>query len=150
MRVTHATIDFEMPDGFVDSTAVSLERPVPLDKNGHPVPGAKGYPLSITVNRDVVGKAPAPLPYLQNKINQIRTQLEEFKLDYCKEEQVGPYKCAKAHFSFVSYFQLEQLVLVFFIGDALMTATLTTTEPGIEEGWAVLTKLVTELKLTDK
>ncbi len=150
MRVTHATIDFDMPEGFNDATTVSLEKPVPLDKNGRPLPGAKGYPLSITIGRDVVGKAPAPVPYLQNKINQIRPQLENFKLDFCQEAQVGPYSCAKAHFSFVSYFQLEQLIYVFFIGDALMTATLTTIEPGIEEGWQVLAKVVESIKLTDK
>lgn len=150
MRITHATIDLEMPEGFTDSTTVSLERPIPLDKNGKALPGAKGYPLSVTINRDVVGKAPGAVPYLQNKINQIRGQLQDFNLDFCKEEKVGPYTCAKAHFSFVSYFQLEQLIYVFFIGDALMTATLTTTQPGIEEGWEVLTNIVAGLKLTDK
>lgn len=147
---THATISFDMPEGFKDSTTVSIERPIPVDQNGKAIPGAKAYPLSMTISRDVVGKAPGPVPYLQNKINQIRGQLQDFKLEYCKEETVGSYKCAKAQFSFVSYFQLQQLVYVFFIDDALMSATLTTTEPGIEEGWEVLTKLVSTIKLTDK
>lgn len=144
-RATYGPLSFEMPEGFVDDTTVAIAKPLRM-VDGKPT-DPDGYPLNLTITRDKVGSAPDPLRYLQVKLGQLRPALQQYKQGLVEATTVNEHPAARAQFSFVAHFALEQLVLVWFAHDDLVTATLTTTELGVEQGWQVISQVAASVEL---
>ncbi len=136
MRVVHGGVAFELPEGFVDQTAVSLVRPA-----------SQAYPMSVTLTLDLVGGAPGPLVYLKLKLEQLRPSLQGYKLRSCEATQVGAHPGARAEFSFEAPPELCQLVLVFFAGPKLACLVLSTLPDGVSEGWRIIDRLASTIDL---
>jgi len=136
MRATYGSVSFESPEGFANQTMISLMRE--SAGNGE----ADDYPISITVQHGKVGdEQGSPLAYLEDKLGQLSKQLNQYELSLSEETKVGDHSAARAHFSFVNQFKLEQLLLIWFQGEHLFAATVSTLPAGVEESWEVLTKL---------
>lgn len=140
MRITYPCMSFELPEGFEDQSSIQIARPIAVDAQGRAL-AADTYPLSIALNRDHKGKAPSPTLYLKAKLAQLQAQLPQFQSVEERGSEVAGLPAARAHFTFVAKFQLAQLVLVWFVDDTVVTATLSTTPAGVTEGWQVLDAL---------
>ena len=133
MRATYGDVSFECPAGFANQTMISLMR----ESAGQG--GDEDYPISITVQHGKVGdEQGSPLAYLEDKLGQLSKQLNQYELALSEETTVGDHPAAKAHFSFVNQFKLEQLLLIWFQGDHLFAATVSTLPAGVDESWDVL------------
>tara|TARA_B100000959_G_C14525353_1_gene437172 strand:- start:10 stop:441 length:432 start_codon:yes stop_codon:yes gene_type:complete len=136
MRSTYGDVSFESPEGFQNQTMISLMR----ESAGKA--GDDDYPISITVQHGKIAEGDAgPLTYLEGKLEQLAKQLNQYELNGSEETTVGECTAAKAHFSFVNQFKLEQLLLIWYQGDNLFAATVSTLPAGVEESWEVLNKL---------
>jgi hypothetical protein len=136
MRYSAGTFSFESPAGFTVQASVTLTRP-----------GAKPQPpLGVTLTQDQVGQLQSPLAFLEGKLSQLREHLQRYALVSCEASTVGTHRAAKAQFTFVAEVELVQLVLVWFMGETLMTATVTTTAPGVADGWAALDAVATSVR----
>lgn len=139
MRIRYGTLSLEAPEGFRDQSTIQLLRDVRI-VDGKPDP--EDFPVSFTLNRDKVGKAPEPLLYLKSKLAQLKPRLAQYREDFSEKTEVEGHAAAKAQFTFVAEFELVQLVLVWFAGDDLFTGTVTTTKPGVREAWRILESIV--------
>ena len=143
--VTYGPLTFMMPDGFQDDSTIAISRP--LELKGSKPADPDGYPINLTINRDKVGQAPNPLRYLEVKLQQLRSALQQFELDFVETTTISEHEAARARFDFVAHFALTQLVYVWFAGEDLLTTTLTTTAAGVEEGWRVLRQVSESITL---
>jgi len=138
MRARHGGLSLEVPVGFRDQSTIQLMRDA-RTVGGKPDP--RDFPISYTLTRDRVGKAPDPLLYLKSKLVQLKPRLSRYHEELCEKTELAGHPAARARFTFVAEYELVQLVLVWFAGDDLLTATVTTTRAGVDEAWKALEEI---------
>ena len=133
MRAAYGDVSFECPAGFANQTMISLMR----ESAGKAED--EDYPISITVQHGKVGEdQSSPLAYLEDKLEQLSKQLNQYELHSSEDTTVNEHPAAKAHFSFFNQFKLEQLLLIWFQGEHIFAATVSTLPAGVDESWAIL------------
>ena len=133
------------------NVSITLIKPVvypdlPDYSESHEDMNPDAYPSTLTLTTQPWERSVSPLHHLRNTRDVLKTHLEGFKSDFCRNHVFGTFPAACSQESFLTNFRIYLLNIAWLINAILATSTMIVTESAVETGWTHLRRFVNSVE----